>query len=496
MSRLAIDLQKTAQWGAKLLYFSNISFAIAGLLVNNSYHVGTAILTPLSLLNIYFKHIQKKHTLLKNFGLLAIARYMLESIGPEMRQYFFMNDTEERPFNRIERADVYRKAKDIDSTEAFGSQLEFNHHEMKLKHSFFPIAKKNIESFSLTFGEERMCKNPYTIIKPIMISAMSFGSLGSKAITSLSRGAYLSNIPLNTGEGGLSKYHIKGGADIIFQMGTAKFGVRNNDNTLNEEKLKRVANHPKVKMIEIKLSQGAKPGKGGILPKEKITKEIAKIRGVPLGQDVISPERHVECDSPENTIKFIQRIQDVSQLPVGIKFCLGDEKEFLNLIKEMKKQNVYPDYMALDGAEGATGAAPKSFMDNVGIPLLPALDSIQKILIKEKVRDKLKIISSGKLINPGKQLTAMAHGADVIYTARGFMLALGCIQALQCNRGSCPTGITTHNPILQRGLIVEEKANRIANYMKNMEKEFKELLAAMGCKSVKELKKSHIYNVN
>jgi len=279
-------------------------------------------------------------------------------------------------------------------------------------------------------------------------------------------------------------------------MGTAKFGVRNNDNTLNEEKLKRVANHPKVKMIEIKLSQGAKPGKGGILPKEKITKEIAKIRGVPLGQDVISPERHVECDSPENTIKFIQRIQDVSQLPVGIKFCLGDEKEFLNLIKEMKKQNVYPDYMALDGAEGATGAAPKSFMDNVGIPLLPALDSIQKILIKEKVRDKLKIISSGKLINPGKQLTAMAHGADVIYTARGFMLALGCIQALQCNRGSCPTGITTHNPILQRGLIVEEKANRIANYMKNMEKEFKELLAAMGCKSVKELKKSHIYNVN
>ncbi len=496
MGRLAIDLQKTAQWGAKFLYISNAFFITAGFLIDSSFHIGTVILTPLSLLNIYFKLIQKKHTLLKNFGLLAMARYMLESIGPEMRQYFFMNDTEERPFNRIERADVYRKAKNIDSTEAFGSQLEFNHHELKLKHSFFPLAKKNVESFLLTFGEERKCENPYTITKPVMISAMSFGSLGSKAISSLSKGACLSGIPLNTGEGGLSKYHLNGGADIIFQIGTAKFGVRNNDNTLNENKLKKVSNHPQVKMIEIKLSQGAKPGKGGILPKEKITKEIAKIRGVSLKEDVISPERHVECNNPKNTIKFIQRIQKISKLPVGIKFCLGDEKEFLNLIKEMKKQKTFPDYLALDGAEGATGAAPKSFMDNVGIPLLPALDLVQGILIKEKVRNKLKIISSGKLINPGKQLTALAHGANAIYTARGFMLALGCIQALQCNKGSCPTGITTHNPILQRGLVIEDKAKRIANYVVNMDKEFKELLAAMGCKSIEELNKSYIYNVN
>lgn len=494
MSRLAIDLQKTAQWGAKFLYFTTIVFLILGFLINPKFHIGSIILMFFSLLNIYYKVVQTKHTLLRNFGLVAMARYALESIGPEMRQYFFMSDTEERPFNRTERAEVYRKAKNIDSTEAFGSLLEFNHHELKLKHSMFPKNKNNIEDYSLTFGENS--PNPYTITKPMMISAMSFGSLGAQAIRSLSKGAKLAGIPINTGEGGLSKYHLSGGADIIFQIGTAKFSVRNDDNTLNDDKLIRVAEHPQVKMIEIKFSQGAKPGKGGILPKEKITTEISKIRGVPMDKDVISPERHVECDTSKNTIKFIDRVKKVSKLPVGIKFCLGDEKEFRSLIKEMKKQKIFPDYISIDGSEGATGAAPKSFMDNVGIPLLPALDKIHNILLQEKVRNKMKIVASGKLISPGKQITAIAHGADAIYSARGFMLALGCIQALQCNKGTCPIGITTHNPILQRGLIVNEKSKRIENYVKNCYKEFVELLAAMGCKSVKDLNKNKIYQAN
>jgi glutamate synthase domain-containing protein 2 len=491
MTRLAIDLQKTAQWGAQTLYGGTIIFAGLGYFIHPYFHIGTTTLGGLSAFNFYLKHIQKKHTLLRNFGLLAVGRYVMESIGPEMRQYFFSSDTDERPFNRTERAEVYRKAKNIDSTEAFGSQLEFDHHELKLRHSMFPLKKEDVLPFSLPFGEE----NTYTITHPMMISAMSFGSLGAKAVESLSRGAKKAGIPINTGEGGLSKYHLRGGADVIFQMGTAKFGVRDDDSTLNDEKLCKIAEVPQVKMIEIKFSQGAKPGKGGILPKEKITKEIAEIRGVSMDKDIISPERHVECDTPENTVKFIKRVQDVSQLPVGIKLCLGDEEEFRTFVQEMKKQDVFPAYIALDGAEGATGAAPKSFMDNVGIPLLPALDIVQRILIEEGVRDRLKIVSSGKLISAGKQLTAIAHGADAIYSARGFMLSLGCIQALQCNKGTCPVGITTHDPVLQRGLDVEEKSTRVANYVRNVENDFNSLLAAMGCHSVAELNREKIYQM-
>jgi glutamate synthase domain-containing protein 2 len=491
MDRLSINLQETAQWGAKSLYIATLVFILLGFFIHPLFHIGTAFLMVFVVINLYFKHIQTHHTILRNFGLLGIFRYLLESIGPEMRQYFFSSDTEERPFNRTERTEVYRKAKDIDSTESFGSQLEFDHHEVKLKHSMFPTDK--LKPYKVTFGDERKIKNTYTINKPMMISAMSFGSLGEQAIRSLSKGAKIAGIPMNTGEGGLSPYHLSGGADIIFQMGTAKFGVRNPDSSLNEKKLKELANIPQVKMIEIKFSQGAKPGKGGLLPKEKITEEIAKIRHVPLDQDVVSPPRHIECDNPQNTVKFIKKVQDISELPVGIKFCLGNERDFTNLIQEMKRTKIFPDYIAVDGAEGATGAAPKSFMDNVGIPLIPALDFITEYLDRQKLRGKLKIVASGKLINPGKQLTAMAHGADAVYTARGFMLALGCIQALQCNKGTCPVGITTHDWKLQRGIVVEDKANRVANYVKNLNHEIQELLTATGSESVADLDKSKLY---
>lgn len=421
------------------------------------------------------------------------ARYMMESVGPELRQYFFANDTEERPFNRNERSEVYRKAKNVDSAASFGSQSSFDPSEIKLRHSMYPVLKSEQSPYKLTFGEERGIQNTYTINSPYIISAMSYGALGENAVRALARGARRANIPMNTGEGGYPKYHIKEGCDLIFQLGTAKFGVRNQDGTLNDEKLAELATTDAIKMIEIKLSQGAKPGKGGLLPKEKITDEIAELRGVEKGKDVLSPPFHPECDGPQKTIAFIKRVQNLSSLPVGIKLCVGRPSQFEELVEEMGRQNVHPDWITIDGAEGGTGAAPKAFIDGVGIPLFPALKAVGEILEKHGLRDRLKLLASGKLISPEKQMVAFCLGADAIYTARGFMLALGCIQALQCGNNTCPIGITTHDPELQSGLDIALKSTRIVNYVRNLEHDIEELLSATGCKSVKELSYEHLY---
>jgi glutamate synthase domain-containing protein 2 len=322
---------------------------------------------------------------------------------------------------------------------------------------------------------------------------MSFGALGEHAVRALSRGAKRAGIPMNTGEGGYPKYHLLEGADLIWQMGTAKFGARNDDGSLNEAKLKKIASEKNVKMIEIKFSQGAKPGKGGLLPAEKITKEIASLRHVSMGKDVVSPPHHKECVDAKSTVAFIGRVQKLVGKPVGIKFCLGSDSEFREMVKEMKRQKTFPDYIDVDGAQGGTGAAPKSYMDDIGVPLFPALHAVQNILVKEGVRGKLKLLSSGKLINPGKQMIALSLGADACYTARGFMLALGCIQALQCNRNTCPVGITTHRKELQHGLDIEDKAKRVVNYVASLEHEFYELLASTGKKTSAELSVSNLY---
>ena len=493
MPRLAINLHKLSATVNTLIPILTILFLLLGIYQSKYYHIGTAIFGILLLTNIYLMMVQKEYAVLKNFGILGQMRYMFESIGPEFRQYFFLSDTEERPFNRTQREEVYNKAKNLDSTSSFGSQDQFNEHEIKIRHSMYPIPKEELEDYKVVFGEERGIKNTHTITKPLMISAMSFGALGENAVRSLARGAKIAGITMNTGEGGYPKYHLLEKPDIIFQMGTAKFGVRNHDGTLNDEKLKQLSQNPHIKMIEIKFSQGAKPGKGGLLPKEKITKEISELRGVPMGKDVISPAGHAECMDSKSTVKFIKKVQDVSKLPVGIKLVLGNEEQFKSLVKEMKKQKIFPDYIALDGAEGGTGAAPKSFMDDIGVPLFPALKTVQKILVEEKVRDKLKIIASGKLINPGKQMIAIALGADAIYTARGFMLALGCIQALRCNKNDCPVGITTHDKKLQKGLDIEDKSIRVANYANNISKEFKELLTSTGSGNYKELRNNKLY---
>ncbi len=470
-----------------------VLFFLSGHYVSFYFHFLTVIFLLLTVVNVFYLFIQKKHTILRNFGILGQARYIIESIGPEMRQYLFANDTEERPFNRIERSEIYRKAKGIDSASSFGSQMNFDNAEVKIRHSMYPVDRVDIKQYSLTFGEERGLENTYTIDKPYLISAMSYGALGENAVRALAKGARIAGIGMNTGEGGTPKYHMAEGGELIFQMGTAKFGVRNEDGSLNDEKLRKLCAEPTIKMVEIKLSQGAKPGKGGLLPKEKITPEISALRGVSMDQDVVSPAHHIECKCKKTTVAFIKHVQDVCMIPVGIKLCVGKTSDFLEIVLEMKAQDVFPDFIAIDGAEGGTGASPKAFMDGYGMPLMPALYSVNKILVREGVRDRLKIIAAGKLINSSKQFIALALGADAIYSARGFMLSLGCIQAMLCGNNTCPAGITTHDPSLQKGLVVDEKAKRVANYVRGLEHDLYEMLSASGIKDTNSIKIDQLY---
>lgn len=490
---LEADLHKMSRSvNIALLIMLPVSF-LAGYFFSFYFHFLSITILFLNVINFFYLFVQRRHSLLRNFGVMAQARYFLESIGPELRQYLFASDTEERPFNREERAEVYRKAYNVDSASSFGSLNEFDASELKIRHSMYPLQTHDLEPFRVVFGEERGLETAFTINKPIMISAMSFGALGQNAVRALARGAKAAGIPMNTGEGGFPKYHFMEGCNLIFQLGTAKFGVRNDDGSLNDDKLREVTTHESVRMVEIKLSQGAKPGKGGLLPKEKITAEIAQLRGVPRDRDVVSPPGHIECTDPAATVRFIGHVQQVSGLPTGIKLCLGNELEFRSLIEEMKLQQVFPDWIALDGAEGGTGAAPKSFMDRVGVPLWPALHTVHQILRQAGVRDRLKLLASGKLINAGRIITAISLGADACYSARGFMLSLGCIQALQCGKNTCPIGITTHDPNLQRGLDIKAKAQRVENFVKNLTHDFEQLQAATGKRSHRELTWEDLY---
>jgi glutamate synthase domain-containing protein 2 len=492
-ARITFNLEKLARVVNAGLPLLAVTSAFFGYYVSFYFHFLTVGLFILTVINFYYLKGQKKHTLLGNFGILAQFRYLLESIGPELRQYLYANDSEERPFNRNDRSDVYRKAKNIDSSAPFGTQKDYLPSEIKLRHSLFPIDKNDLIPFSLVFGEERGLNTAYTIHKPLMISGMSYGALGMRAVRSLARGAGRSQIPMNTGEGGYPEHHLEENCDLIFQMGTAKFGVRHPDGRLDEEKLESLAQKTAVKMIEIKFSQGAKPGKGGLLPKEKITPEIAELRGIDPHQDVISPPFHLECHDLPSTVKFIRQIQEITDLPVGIKMCFGRESEFIRFVGEMKQQDVFPDYIAIDGAEGGTGAAPRAFMDEVGVPIMQALPRVVAALEYHQVRHRCKIIAAGKLLSAGRQCMALAMGADAVYTARGFMLAIGCIQALQCNMNTCPVGITTHDPQLQNGIDIDTKSSRVESYVRNLWHDHCELLSSMGCRSHRELSREHLY---
>ena len=429
----------------------------------------------------------------RNYPVIGRFRSFFSSLGEFFRQYFFAMDREEMPFNRAQRSWVYRAAKGIDNTVAFGSTRDLRPVGTYIfVNCPYPVLETDVApTKSLTIGPH--ARHPYSTDSIFNVSAMSFGAISKPAVLALSKGSAKAGNWMNTGEGGLSPYHLEGGADIVFQIGTAKYGVRNEAGDLDDDKLREVAAHDQVKMIELKLSQGAKPGKGGILPGEKVTEEIAKIRGIKVGEDSISPNRHPEVDSAEDLLDMINRIRDVTGLPVGFKSVVGAYgwiEELCELILERGIESA-PDFITVDSGDGGTGAAPMSLMDCVGLPIKESLPLVVDIINRYGLDDRLHIIASGKLITPAEAAAALCIGADFIQSARGFMFSLGCIQALQCNKNACPTGITTHDKDLQRGLVVADKAERVYQYSKSMHKEIGIIAHSCGVREPRQLKRFH-----
>jgi glutamate synthase domain-containing protein 2 len=420
---------------------------------------------------------QKTNPIKRNFPLAGMARYLIASAGPPLRQYLFENDRDERPIPRYIRNWIYASAENRQATVPFGTQLDIDHPgTVLMRHSPMP-KDPDYDVERVLIGGEGV--EPYAA-SVFNISAMSFGSLGQNAITALNIGAGEGGFYHNTGEGGVSPYHLAGGGDLVWQLGTAKFGARTPDGAFDPEKFKATVAHPAIKMIEIKLSQGAKPGKGGILPKEKITREIASIRGVPLGHDVISPPKHAEWDSARGMCAFIEQVRTLSGKPVGIKFCLGDPDFLDDICVAFKATGVCPDYIAVDGAEGGTGAAPLAHTNLLGYPMLDALMMTENALIAHGLRERIKICASGKVWTGGALAVALAAGADFAASARGFMLSVGCIQALHCNTNFCPVGVATQKKWLQRGLVPKVKGPHVANYQHAVLHELAAVVASCG----------------
>jgi len=436
---------------------------------------------------------QTKSAVRRNFPVVGRFRYLFESMGEFFRQYFFAQDREEMPFNRAQRSWVYRAAKGVDSTVAFGSTLNITPTGTPIfVNCPYPVLERDAaETDPMTIGP--YARKPYAAPSIFNVSAMSFGAISKPAVLALSNGSRMAGNWLNTGEGGISPWHLEGGCDIVFQIGTAKYGVRDKDGLLSDDKLREVGEIEQVKMIELKLSQGAKPGKGGILPAEKVTAEIAAIRGIPEGEASISPNRHPEIESASDLLDTINRMRDVSGLPVGFKAVIGAYGWLDELFEEIHKRGIEsaPDFITVDSGDGGTGAAPMSLIDSVGLPIKESLPLVVDMLNRAGLRERIKVIASGKLINPTGVALALSMGADFVNSARGFMFALGCIQALQCNKNTCPTGVTTHNRRLQRGLVPEDKAERVARYSRTMRKEVGIIAHSCGVNEPRRLKRFH-----
>lgn len=437
---------------------------------------------------------QKTHTIRRNFPVIGRFRWLFEHLGEFFRQYFFAMDREELPFNRAQRTWVYKASKGNNSNVAFGSTRNLDRRgAMIFLNCPFPVMEKDtVEADNLLIGP--YAKQPYASPSFFNISAMSFGSLSMPAIQSLSHGAKKAGIWLNTGEGGISPYHLEGGCDLIYQFGTAKYGARNSEGGFDFEKIKEIGQMPQVKMIELKLAQGAKPGKGGILPAAKVTEQIANIRSIPAGVPSISPNRHPEINSTSELLDMINKLRDASGLPVGFKMVMGDDVWLHELFQEIHKRGIEsaPDFITLDSGDGGTGAAPQSLMDDVGMVIKESLPMLVDLRNEYGFKERIRIMTSGKLITPAEVAWALSTGADFINNARGFLFSLGCIQALKCNKNTCPTGITTHDPDYQRGLVVEDKTKRVANFAKHMIKEVGIIAHACGVKEPRALKRSHV----
>lgn len=436
-----------------------------------------SIIVLLYLIGLY-NVFQTRHTILRNFPLLGYFRYFFELISPEIQQYFIETSTEGRPFSRNHRSLVYRRAKNVSDTVAFGTQNDLEKMEYEgLRHSIYAKLPSHDDPRVMIGGPK--CEHPYSA-SIYNISAMSFGALSKNAIMALNKGALKGEFYHNTGEGGLSPYHLQGG-DLVWQVGTGYFGCRTEDGHFNPEKFKERAALPQVKMIELKISQGAKPGHGGVLPSIKNTEEIAAIRLIKPGTTVLSPPGHKEFSDATGLLKFIEKLRELSGgKPVGFKLCLGRTEEFIEICEVMVKTGMMPDFITVDGAEGGTGAAPLEFSDSVGMPLQPALIFVNKTLIKYGLRGKINLIASGKIVTAESILKNLALGADICNSARGYMFAIGCIQALRCNTNNCPTGVATQDEALVKGLVVSDKTERVFNFHNNTIYAVMELLAACG----------------
>ena len=437
--------------------------------------------------------LQTAHAIRRNYPVLGRFRYFFEHLGEFFRQYFFAMDREELPFNRAQRSWVYRAAKDIDRTVAFGSTKDLSKPgTIIFVNSMYPtLHEDEAKAKSITIGPD--CPQPFTTNKIVNISGMSFGALSKPAVQALSRGAKLAGCWMNTGEGGLSPWHLEGGCDLVFQIGTAKYGVRDEHGKLSPSKLESLAKQRNVRMFEIKLSQGAKPGKGGILPAEKVSAEIARIRAIPEGEASISPNRHPELESVDDLLDMIDQVRTITGKPTGIKTVLGDLQwldQLFTTINERGPESA-PDFFTLDSADGGTGAAPMPLIDDVGLPLGESLPILADKLSEYGLRERIKVIASGKLVTPSAAAAAICLGADFIVTARGFMFSLGCIQALQCNKNTCPTGITTHDRRLQRGLDPANKSHRVFNFQQNLEREIGIIAHSCGVSEPRLLSRQH-----
>jgi len=437
---------------------------------------------------------QKKQAIRRNFPIMGRSRYVAEWLRPKLYQYFVEPDTDGRPFSRINRNIVYQRAKAVNDTAPFGTQLNVYKEGYEwMNHSIAALDPHSLNEHPRVLVGGTNCKQPYSC-SVFNVSAMSFGSLSKNAVMALNGGAAIGQFAHNTGEGGISSYHNKHQGDLIYQIGTGYFGCRSNDGNFSPELFKNRAAESNVKMVEIKLSQGAKPGHGGILPAKKVTEEIAKIRNIEPYKSVISPPYHKAFNSPIGLLNLIKQCQELSGgKPIGFKLCIGHKSEFLAICKAMVQTGIKPDFISVDGGEGGTGAAPLEFSNSVGMPAKEGLSFAYNALVGFNIKKEITLISSGKIVSGFDIFKAISLGADVCYSARAMMMAVGCIQALECNHNTCPTGVASQDPNLVKGLDVNDKKVRVANYHKETVKAFVELLAAAGLDDPDKINRTHVY---
>ncbi|MBB5372448.1 FMN-binding glutamate synthase family protein [Acidocella aromatica] len=456
------------------------------------------VLLGLGVAAVYLHDIrQTKHTILRNYPVIGHVRYFAETWGEYMRQYQYLPDWAERPFNRLERSWVYRSAKGLSNLISFGSE---NVPSFIFRNAAFPILDEDKRPYpgkqiGITEGPGAS-REPYMAKSFFNISGMSYGALSRAAVTSLSRGAKMAGVWMSTGEGGLSQFHLDGGGDLIMQIGTAKYGVRDEHGNLSDDRLREIAAYPQVRMFEVKLAQGAKPGKGGILPAHKVTPEIAKIRGIPEGKDSISPNRHTDIGNIRELGVFIEHVRTVTGKPVGVKFVMGDPGFVDEWFAYCANNPAHcPDYVQIDGGEGGTGAAPEPLADYVGLPITEALPYVAGLRHEYGLDSRIRIIASGKLITPDKVAWALCMGADFISSARGFMFSLGCIQAMKCGTGHCPTGVTAVDERLIKGLDPADKAVRVARYAQKVRDEVEIIAHSCGLTDASHFAPRHVTEI-